>query len=85
MVRRFEAIGIREYVSRMSVPLRGRVRGSSIELDAPLPQLEGQRVLVLVEQDEAALSEQEQRAAWAEWARSGEQGPIDDEGEPEFP
>jgi hypothetical protein len=69
----------------MSPPVRGRVHGSSIELDAPLPQLEGKRVLVLVEPEEAVLSGEEQRAAWDEWARRGPQGAIDDEGEPEFP
>ncbi len=70
--------------SIMTNPIRGRVHGASIELDAPLPQLEGKRVLVLVEPDESA-SAREQQQAWDEWIRRGPEGPIEDDGEPEFP
>jgi hypothetical protein len=69
----------------MAMPVRGRVHGSSIELEAPLPQLEGQRVLLLIEPDEPTLSSAEIGEAWEHWAQRGPQGPIEDEGEPEFP
>jgi hypothetical protein len=70
----------------MTAPLHGRVRGSSIELDAPVPQLEGQRVLVVVEpEDEVAPSAAERRVAWEQWVQRGVDGPIEDEGEPAFP
>ena len=65
----------------MASPVRGRVRGASIELDAPLPELEGKRVLVLVEELRASLSKDEQQRAWDEWVRRGPQGPIEDGGE----
>jgi hypothetical protein len=70
----------------MSVPLRGRVRGASIELEAPVPQLEGQHVLVVLQaMDEEILSAAAQRAAWTEWERRGSDEPIEDEGGAEFP
>jgi len=70
----------------MAVPLRGRVHGKSIELDDALPQLEGQQVLVVVEPViERLPPDVELRAAWDEWAARADPGPIDDEGEPEFP
>jgi hypothetical protein len=69
----------------MSLPVRGRVHGSSGELEGPLPQLEGQQMLVLVEPDETVPSVDELRDAWDEWVLRGPHGPIEDEGEPEFP
>jgi hypothetical protein len=69
----------------MSLPVHGRVHGSSIELEAPLPQLEGQRVLVRVEADELTLPTADLGEAWEQWVRRGPQGPIEDEGQPEFP
>jgi hypothetical protein len=70
----------------MTLPLHGRVRGASIELDAPVPQLEGQRVLVVVEPErENVPAALDQRAAWEDWVRRKTDGPIEDEGEPEFP
>lgn len=68
----------------MSAALTGRVHGSVIELDAPVPDLEGQRVRVMVEAvdepDKAAL-----RRAWDAWLRKAGDGPLTDDGEPEFP
>jgi hypothetical protein len=86
MARGFEGGRLGAYGCIMSVPLRGRVRGASIELDAALPQLDGQRVLVVVEPlDEEILSVAEQRAVWTEWVARGSDGPIEDDGEPAFP
>lgn len=68
----------------MSAALTGRIHGSVIELDAPVPDLEGQRVRVLVEAvdepDAAAL-----RRAWNDWLSKAEDGPLTDDEEPEFP
>jgi hypothetical protein len=68
----------------MSAALTGRVHGSVIELDAPVPDLEGQRVRVMVEAvdepDTAAL-----RRAWDAWLHKADDGPLTDDGEPEFP
>jgi hypothetical protein len=68
----------------MSAALTGRVHGSVIELDAPVPDLEGQRVRVMVEAvdepDKAAL-----RRAWDAWLHKAGDGPLTDDGEPEFP
>ena len=70
----------------MSAAIRGLVTGNTITLDAAVPPLEGKRVLVLLEPiDEAQLSVDEQNRAWASWVKAGPNGPIDDEGEPEFP
>lgn len=68
----------------MSAALTGRVHGSVIELDAPVPDLEGQRVRVLVEAvdepDTVAL-----RRAWDDWLSKSGDGPLTDDDEPEFP
>jgi hypothetical protein len=63
----------------MAVPLTGVVHGNTVVLDQALPPLEGHRVRVVLEdidQMERVLSDQEQRALWAEWEHRGEQGPI---------
>ena len=68
----------------MSAALTGRVHGRIIELDAPVPDLEGQRVRVLVEAvdepDTAVL-----RRAWNDWLSKAEDSPLTDDDEPEFP
>lgn len=71
----------------MVQPLIGRVHGNVIELEATVPPLEGQRVLVLLEAvDEPAPSPTDQRAAWEHWVAKGPQGPIEEEeGEEAFP
>ena len=65
--------------------LTGLVKGQTIALDERVPELEGKRVRVLVEPaDEAGLGP-DQAAVWREWVDRGPQGPIDDDGAPEFP
>jgi hypothetical protein len=65
----------------------GVLHGNTITLDAPVPPFEGQRVRVLIARadDAAQLSSADQASAWAQWIDHGPQGPIDDDGEPEFP
>jgi hypothetical protein len=70
----------------MSVSVTGRVHGNTIELDTPVPPLEGKRVIAILEAvDEVELSADEQRAAWTHWVAHAPQGPIEDEADPEFP
>ncbi len=72
----------------MAAALTGRVRGNVITLDEPLPPLEGRRVRVSVEplSDETRRrSDSEKAELWRIWVDRGPQGPIEDEGEPEFP
>jgi hypothetical protein len=64
----------------------GTLHGNTITLDAPVPVLEGKRVRLVIEpEDEKQLSVDEQRSLWSLWAKRGPQGPIEDDGEPEFP
>jgi hypothetical protein len=65
----------------------GVLRRNTITLDAPVPALDGQRVRVIIapEDLELALQTDEQARVWHDWLRQGPQGPLDDEGEQEFP
>ena len=64
----------------------GTLRGNTITLDEAVPPLDGQRVRVIIEPaQETKLSADEQATLWNHWVERGPQGPIDDEGEPEFP
>ena len=76
-------------LSGMAQPVTGRVVGSTIELDAPVPPFEGKRVLILLEPEEdVVLSPRDQRAAWDAWdacVAVGPQGPLEDDGEAPFP
>jgi hypothetical protein len=68
--------------------LTGWVHGNTITLETPVPPFEGKRVLIRLEPAEdldAALSLEMQARLWRDWAESGPQGPIEDDGEPEFP
>jgi len=68
--------------------LAGRIHGKIIELDKPVATpLEGKRVRVVLEviEEDEQLDASAQATAWREWAERGPQGPIDDDGEPEFP
>ena len=70
----------------MTAAVAGVVHGKVIELDEPVPDLEGRRVRIVVEAaDETTTNAVEQQRAWEEWAARGPQGPIDDDGEPELP
>jgi hypothetical protein len=68
--------------------LTGRVHGSTIDLDAvPSAPFEGKRVRVVLElvDDDVRLAPAEQGLAWNAWVTHGPDGPIEDDGEPEFP
>ena len=70
-----------------SAAATGVAHGNTITLDAPVPPLEGRRVRLTIEleNDEVQLSHEQQGDAWATWIERGPSGPIDDDGEPEFP
>jgi hypothetical protein len=57
-------------------PIRGRVQGASIALDAPIPELEGKRVILLVEPEESGCVRDEQ-LAWNDWVGRGSDGPSE--------
>lgn len=65
----------------------GVLHGNTITLDAPVPPLDGRRVRVILapEDRDVVLGADEQARVWSEWAQRGPQGPIEDDGEPEFP
>ncbi|MEO8185698.1 MAG: hypothetical protein ABI895_43390 [Deltaproteobacteria bacterium] len=65
----------------------GVLHGNTITLDAPVPRLDGRRVRVILapEDRDVLLGVDEQARLWTEWVQRGPQGPIEDEGEPEFP
>lgn len=70
----------------MAAPLKGLVQGRTVVLDEAIPPLEGKRVRVVLEPvDEPDLTAAANVEAWRQWLASGAQGPIEDEGEPEFP
>jgi hypothetical protein len=69
----------------MAAPLRGHVKGRTVVLDESVPPLEGMRVLVVLEPvDELPLDAKANLEAWAAWATSDRQGPIQDDDEPAF-
>jgi hypothetical protein len=67
--------------------LTGRVHGTTIDLDAvPSALFEGQRVRVVLELvDDVRLATTQESLAWNAWVTHGPDGPIEDDGEPEFP
>jgi hypothetical protein len=70
-----------------SAAVTGILHGNTITLDGPVPPLEGQRVRIVIAlmDEEIELAPGEQAKAWKEWITGGPKGPIEDDGEPEFP
>jgi hypothetical protein len=70
----------------MAARLKGLVQGRTVVFDEAIPPLDGKRVRVVLEPvDEPELTSVANTEAWRQWLASGPQGPIEDEGEPEFP
>ena len=64
----------------------GLVRGRTIELESAVPEMEGQRVRVVLEPvEEPRLSGEQQRELWQAWIEHGPQGPIEDGPDTEIP
>jgi hypothetical protein len=56
----------------------GILRGNTIELEHAIPEMDGQRVRVVLESfDEPRLSTQQQHDLWQAWIERGPKGPID--------
>jgi len=57
----------------------GVLRGATIELESAVPEMDGQRVRVVLEPvEEQGLSAQQQREFWRVWVQRGPEGPIED-------
>jgi hypothetical protein len=66
--------------------LTGLVKGRTIALDEGVPpELDGKRVRLIVEAADETNVAVEDEAVWHDWVERGPQGPIEDNGEPEFP
>jgi hypothetical protein len=64
----------------------GLVRGRTIELESTVPEMDGQRVRVVLERvEEPRLSNEQQRELWQAWIERGPQGPIEDGPDTDIP
>jgi hypothetical protein len=65
--------------STMTTTTTGLLRGATIELERAVPEMDGQRVRVMLEPvEEERLSAQQQREFWRVWVERGPEGPIED-------
>jgi hypothetical protein len=63
----------------MTTTTTGLLRGATIELASAVPEMDGQRVRVVLETvEEQRLSTQQQRELWRVWVERGPAGPIED-------
>jgi hypothetical protein len=63
----------------MTTTKTGLLRGATIELESAVPEMDGQRVRVVLEPfEEQRLSTQQQREFWGAWIERGPDGPIED-------
>ena len=70
----------------MSTTETGILHGNTIELEHAIPEMEGQRVRVMLEPvDEPKLSAQQQRELWRAWIETGPHGPIEDGADTDIP
>ena len=70
----------------MATSKTGIVRGRTIELESAVPEMEGQRVRVVLEPvEEPRLSSEPQRELWQAWIERGPQGPIEDGPDTDIP
>ena len=66
----------------MATTKTGTVHGKTIELESPVPELDGKRVRVVLEAvDEQRLTTDQQVDLWKTWVARGPQGPIADDAE----
>jgi hypothetical protein len=57
----------------------GLLRGTTIELESTVPEMDGKRVHVFLEPiDEQQLSARQQGELWQAWVEKGPDGPIED-------
>ena len=57
----------------------GLLRGTTIDLEHPVPEMDGKRVHVFLEpMEERQLSARQQRELWQAWIEKGPDGPFED-------
>lgn len=62
------------------------MHGNTIELEHPIPEMDGQRVRVMLEAvEEQKLSAQRQSDLWRTWIEDGPQGPIEEGADTDIP
>lgn len=70
----------------MNTSRTGLVRGTIVELESGVPEMEGKPVRVLLEPlEEPRLSASQWRELWQAWIQQGPQGPIEDGPDTELP
>ncbi len=70
----------------MTTTQTGVVNGRTIELEGSVPELDGQRVRVVLESfDERRLTAQEQDRFWQAWVEKGPDGPIENGTDTDLP
>ena len=70
----------------MTTTKTGLLRGATIELESAVPEMDGQRVRVMLEPvEEQQLSAQQQREFWKAWVERGPEGPIADDVDTNIP
>jgi hypothetical protein len=73
-------------VSYSTMTTTGLLRGATIEMESAVPEMDGQRVRVVLETvEEQRLSAQQQREFWRVWVELGPEGPIEDGVDTDFP
>jgi hypothetical protein len=64
----------------------GLLRGTTIELERAVPEMDGQRVRVVLEPfEERQVSGQQQREFWQAWVANGPNGPIEEGTDTDLP
>ena len=70
----------------MTTSKTGLLKGTTIELEGPVPELDGKRVRVVLESiEDLHLAAEQQRELWLSWIENGPQGPIDDAPDTDLP
>ena len=70
----------------MTTSKTGLLKGTTIELEGPVPELDGKRVRVVLEPiEDVHLAAEQQRELWRSWIENGPQGPIEDTPDTDLP
>lgn len=70
----------------MTTSKTGLLKGTTIELEGPVPELDGKRVRVVLESiEDLHLAAAQQRELWRSWIENGPQGPIEDAVDTDLP
>jgi hypothetical protein len=70
----------------MTTTTIGLLRGATIELESAVPEMDGQRVRVVLEPvEEERLSTEQQHDLWRVWVERGPEGPLEDGTDTDIP